>query len=87
MLGAWTEFSCDISAQAQAAFDEAIGEIVGVTYSPVAVASQVVKGMNYAFFCNADTATLPHLSSAAMVNINQEPGGPAKVTGIVTIEH
>ena len=53
LLGGWNEYSCDISENAQKVFDNALEDLDGVLYTPVAVATQVVSGTNYSFFCNA----------------------------------
>jgi len=73
-LGAWSKFSCDISREAQDAFKKAFKGHVGVEYSPVAVASQVVAGINYSFFCNANGVWPGSTNQAAIVNIFQAPG-------------
>ena len=83
--GGWSAFSCDISKEAREAFDEAMAGFIGVRYSPVAVAQQVVAGTNYAFFCNTVSSTNPPQRSVAIVEVFQPlPGqGPAQRTGIV----
>lgn len=53
MPGGWTTFSTNISAQASEVFVTATKGLLGVTYTPLAVATQVVAGTNYMFFCNA----------------------------------
>ena len=84
-LGGWSAFSSDISKDAQEAFDQAMKGWAGGEYTPVAVAQQVVAGMNYAFFCNSVSGEQRPTRSAAMVYIYQPlPGqGGAEVQGIV----
>lgn len=53
MLGGWGLFH-ELSNEDKAAFASGIEGFVGVSYRPVAVATQVVAGCNYAFFCNAE---------------------------------
>ena len=50
--GGWSEYSCELSPEAAAAFKEAFAHFVGASYTPVAFAQQVVNGMNYSYFCN-----------------------------------
>lgn len=52
LLGGFTSFR-EISNEEKALFTKAIENLVGVGYTPLAVATQVVSGMNYAFFCNS----------------------------------
>ena len=51
MTGAWTAYSTEISAEQKALLAKAVG--IGVSYDPIAVATQVVAGVNYRFLCNA----------------------------------
>ncbi|MEM0997057.1 MAG: hypothetical protein AAGN35_08260 [Bacteroidota bacterium] len=52
IIGAWTTYSSTISREAQKVFDAALDDLIGVDYTPVAVATQDVTGTNYSFFCN-----------------------------------
>ncbi|OPX54301.1 hypothetical protein SAMN02745127_03018 [Oceanospirillum multiglobuliferum] len=75
--GGWSEFSSDINADQMKVFQSAMEGLLGVQYSPVAVAQQVVAGMNYKFFCNAKEVYPGAGNEAAMVSIslpvNQHP--------------
>ena len=84
LLGAYSPYTCEISKEAKEAFAQAIRVILGVEYSPVAVSSQVVAGMNYKFFCNTKSVTLYPKNGAAIVSIYAPlPGqGSAHVTYI-----
>ena len=53
LVGGWTMFSCEINRTAMNVFNTAFEGFVGVKYIPVAVASQLVSGTNYSFFCNS----------------------------------
>ena len=85
MTGAWSEYSCQISKEAEAAFKSAMNGFVGVNYTPVAFAQQVVAGMNYSFFCNAKVVYPNAPNEAAIVNIYQPLNGPAHITQIQRI--
>ncbi|MDD3321738.1 MAG: hypothetical protein PHS59_09885 [Paludibacter sp.] len=77
LAGGWTPYSTKISSDAQKAFDEAFKGFAGVHYTPLVVASQVVKGINYRFFCNAQIIypNAPH--HGALVQIYKPLSGPA----------
>lgn len=55
LSGGFTSFR-EISSEEKALFAKALDNFVGVGYTPLAVATQVVNGMNYAFFCNSRIA-------------------------------
>lgn len=81
--GGWTDFSTQIDASARQVFDEALGRIVGVGYSPIAVASQVSQGVNYRFFCNAYPVTTPGMQTyPVMVKIYKPIYGQAQLMSI-----
>ncbi|MDE1464462.1 hypothetical protein [Spartinivicinus poritis] len=81
-LGAYGPFTCNIDQQAKVAFSEAFEHFQGVKYEPVAVASQVVSGKNYAFFCNATPVYPGAATYPAMVSIYQPLDGNAGITHI-----
>ena len=85
LVGAYTPYTCKIDAAAESAFQEATHAIIGVTYTPVAVSTQVVSGTNYKFFCNAVASTYPPMNTAAIVSIYKPLEGPAHVTSIYRI--
>lgn len=70
-----------LEAHDKEVFDQAMGSILGVTYSPEQVATQVVAGTNYRFFCKYETATAQPESGMAVVTIFEElPVYGGKVT-------
>lgn len=77
MPGGWTPFSGKISKEAAAVFAAATKNLLGVKYTPVAVATQVVAGCNYAFFCNG-TVVYPNAPNEAFIITIFAPlkGGP-----------
>lgn len=46
-----------LEAHDKEVFDKALGNILGVSYTPEQVATQIVAGTNYRFFCKYKTAT------------------------------
>ncbi len=87
MPGGWSEFSCDISPDEMAVFRKALQGLLGVDYTPVAVASQVVEGMNYDFFCNAKVVYPGASNEAAMVSIYAPLKGDPHITKIERCPH
>jgi hypothetical protein len=82
--GGWSQYTSSISSEAQSAFDEALKGFVGVKYTPVAVAEQVVAGKNFRFFCNA-SAVIPNAPNyGAILSISKLIGSPAELTGTET---
>jgi len=81
--GGWSEFSCELSKTALKIFEET--KPIGVRYSPVAVATQVVAGTNYAFFCNANRPVGSPYNNAAIIYIHAPLPGEGEPS-IVRIE-
>ena len=51
-LGGWSPYR-EVTIEDKIVFDEAMGGIIGVNYTPEMVSTQVVSGMNYRFKCIA----------------------------------
>ncbi len=79
--GAWSAYAV-VSDEARAVFKQAINGLVGVTYTPVAFASQVVAGLNYSFLCNAAGVYPGGVNQAAIIDIYQAPNGIPKITEV-----
>jgi hypothetical protein len=82
--GGWSKYSTSISSDAKAAFDEALHGLTGVSYSPIAVAEQVVAGKNYRFICNAHSVVPNPTNYAAVVSVYKPLSGSAEITGTQT---
>ena len=85
LIGAYTPYTSDISQEAKNAFNQAMKGLIGVTYTPVAVSTQVVAGMNYHFFCNSEAATRMPLYGTAIVSIYAPLDGSAHITHIQNV--
>ncbi len=85
VLGGWSKFSCEITPEASEVFKAAFKGFVGVSYTPVAFASQIVAGTKYSFFCNAQVVYPGAPNQAAIVDIYNPLDGPAHITGIYMI--
>lgn len=74
-LGGWTDFTFHISQDARRGFNTAMRGLVGVSYKPLAVATQVVAGTNYCFLCEAIPVYPGATSYAAKVYTYQPSEG------------
>ena len=86
MPGGWGGFSFTITPEAKSVFDQALKGLLGVQYTPLAFAIQVVNGLNYCFLCEAKVMSLEQNEFAALVYIYAPPGGDPHVTGITQIK-
>ena len=82
MVGTYGPFSSLLDERAMMCFNEATAHFDDVQYTPVAVATQVVSGTNYAFFCDVKAKEGAALYSA-MITIFKPLDG---VAGIMDIE-
>lgn len=81
MQGGWTKFRM-VKPEEQTMFHQVM-TLIGVQYEPFAVATQVVQGENYNFFCNAHAESNPPRDYAAQVHIFRplpEQGTPMVVS-------
>lgn len=85
-FGGWTPFG-DLSDDAKAVFKDGISHLLGVDYSPVAVATQVVNGMNYCFFCNASIPSPNTSTYPAMVEMYVSPEKGVSITHISRVSY
>ena len=84
--GGWTPYSTTISADAKKVFDSVIKGLIGVKYSPLAVATQVVSGTNYRFFCNSQGGYPGALNDAVIIQIYQPLQGEVHITSIKKVD-
>jgi hypothetical protein len=83
--GGWSKFE-QLSTGDRAVFNEALTNLSGVVYEPLAVSKQVVAGMNYDFFCNARVVAPNANWYPAVVQIYKPLKGKASITKITRIE-
>lgn len=89
MTGAWNGFSFTITPEAKSVFDQALKGFVGVRYTPLAFAIQVVSGLNYCFLCEGQTVYPGGSEFAALLYVYAPPGGVPHIphiTGITQIK-
>lgn len=83
--GAWTTFTKDISDREYNIFKQATQNLDGVEYTPIAVATQVVGGINHKFLCNGKIVYPNTPEIAVMITIYEPLEGPAHITEIKRI--
>lgn len=83
VVGGWTAYH-KLTPNDQKVFDEALKGFVGVKYTPQAVSTQLVAGMNYRFKC---TASIPPADVVweAIVEIYAPLNGQPHITGIIRL--
>ena len=85
IVGGWTSFDFTLTPQAKDALETALQGLVGARYTPLAFASQVVAGTNYAFLCEAEYTTDYPNENAVMVRVYQPITGRAHLVSITAI--
>ncbi len=77
LFGGWSSYSTDLSDSFLSVFKVATKGLIGVSYVPFAVSTQIVAGTNYHFLCNATIMNEEKSEYAVMVRItdlvNTEP--------------
>ena len=82
MLGGFTDFR-PVTAEDIAIFNRAIGRVVGTTYVPILVSTQVVNGTNYIFIAQTSKVTSTGtIQGLARVKIYVDLQGAAQVISI-----
>ena len=76
--GGWTPFA-KVSADTQKVFDDAVKNLIGVGYTPLAVTSQTVNGTNYIFAANAKVVYPNAQEYSMLIRVFKPVNGPAYV--------
>lgn len=79
--GGWTPFG-PVTAESKEVFARATKGLVGVSYVPLEVSTQIVAGTNYRFLCEGTPVTLEPLTFKALIEIYQPLDGPPVITRI-----
>lgn len=86
VVGGWTPYTTPLAAEAKEVFASVTKGLVGVHYTPLAVASQVVAGTNYRFFCNAKGVYPNALNEAVIIQVYQPLKDAAHITSIKKVD-
>lgn len=91
LVGGWEvngeDVEADMPAEAKAAFDKAMEELDGATYTPIAyLGSQIVAGVNYAYLCKTTLVTAEPLTKLTLVKVYSDLEGGASILDIADVE-
>jgi len=84
-VGGWGDFSFTITPEARNVFDQALKGLMGVQYTPLAFATQVVSGLNYCFLCEGKVVYPGMPEFAALIYVYAPLEGHPHITGITRI--
>ncbi len=83
--GGWT-VQVPVSDENKKVLETALTGLVGCTYEPIAVATQVVNGVNYLFIAKYTTVTLTPKTGLAKIYVAATPAGSEpKLVNIETL--
>lgn len=83
--GQWT-VQVPVSDENKKVLEKALNGFVGSTFEPIAVATQVVNGMNYIFLAKSTTVTLEPKVGLVKIYVTATPAGQEpKLVNIETI--
>lgn len=84
--GGWSNWHFTLTPEAEKVFKEAFAGFVGVGYTPMAFATQVVAGMNYSFLAKGKVVVPGGTEFPARIHIYVAPGQKPVITQIIRVE-
>jgi hypothetical protein len=84
IVGGWTSFNFTLTPKAVEIFKKAVN-LIGVTYAPLAFATQVVAGTNWCFLAKGTVVVPGAPEFAALLYIFEPLDGPPHITEIERI--
>jgi hypothetical protein len=84
--GGWSNWQFHLTPDAEKVFKEAFAHFLGVGYTPMAFATQVVAGMNYSFLAKGKVVAPAGVEFLARIHIYVAPGQNPVITQITRIE-
>lgn len=85
IAGGWSSWHA-LDKESMAVFTEATEGLLGVTYTPLEVSTQVVAGMNYRYRCNAEVISKEHDNYRVIMEIFKPLTGDAIITHMERIK-
>ena len=82
--GCWSKFK-SLTEEDKEVFDRALKGLVGVTYEPLLVSTQVVAGLNFKYVCNATLVVQEPTTSLKMVHIFKSLENEVSITSIIDV--
>lgn len=84
-LGGFTSFR-EITKEEISLFEKAMNGLVGVRYTPLAVATQVVNGINYSYLCDSMVVVPGAVNYNALVIIHKAMDGKTSIMEIKKVK-
>ena len=84
-LGGWSPWSFALSEEAKKVFEKALTGLLGVDYTPLSVATQIVSGKNYCFLCKGVIVVPESPEIVAKIYIYQPFEGDPHITDITRV--
>jgi len=81
-IGGWGSWSFPVTEEALKVFEDVQSHLLGVKYTPFAVASQPVAGRNWAFLAGAKVVAPHGPQSVKVIHVYQSLQGPVHITQI-----
>jgi hypothetical protein len=85
IIGGWSAWSFKPDAAATQVFENSLGKLLGVKYTLVAAASQLVNGTNYVFLCEAEMVAPAGIDYIVVANVYQPLQGEPHISGIKAV--
>ena len=82
MVGAWSDFVSPITKDEKEVFDAVMKSWIGVSYMPIAAATQTVSGKNYSYICLAKAVAPETKVTVAKIIIYKPLKGDPHITSI-----
>lgn len=83
-VGQWTPYR-KLMPDDRFIFDQCVQHLIGISYYPLSVSTQVVNGMNYRFKCSATPSYPGALDYKAIIQIYSPIEGEPHITDITPI--
>jgi len=85
VVGGWSNWQFTLTPEAEKVFKEAFAHFVGVGYTPLAFATQVVAGLNYSFLAKGRVVVPGGSEFPAQIHIHVAPNAKPVITQIIRI--
>ncbi|MDT0137677.1 MULTISPECIES: hypothetical protein [Pseudomonadota] len=83
--GGWTPFHFDLTPEAKKVFEATAGKLIGVKYTALAFATQVVNGTNYSFLAKGQPVAPQAAQRVVKIHAHQPPSGDPHLDQIITV--
>lgn len=84
--GGWSDWHFTLTPEAEEVFKEALHQLMGVGYTPLAFATQVVAGLNYSFLAKGKVVVPGGHEFLARIHVYVAPGHKPVIAQINRIE-